>query len=210
LRPGGDQVDESGVTDYWNHNVHYQRVILEAVPGRCGAALDVGCGDGMLACKLAACCREVTGIDRNAGMVQMARERGKDVPNVAFIDADFLAYPFGEASFDLVCANTVVHHMDFAAALTSMKRILRPGGHLAIVGLGRDRPPVDWFIGAAGIPADLILKSRHGQGRPDGIPVAAPGMTWGQVHSAARRLLPGARYRRHLLWRYSLVWTKPS
>ena len=25
----------------------------------------------------------------------------------------------------------------------------------------------------------------------------------------ARRLLPGARYRRHLLWRYSLLWAKP-
>lgn len=24
------------------------------------------------------------------------------------------------------------------------------------------------------------------------------------------RLLPGARYRRHLLWRYSLIWTKPA
>jgi len=27
--------------------------------------------------------------------------------------------------------------------------------------------------------------------------------------AAARRLLPGVRYRRHLLWRYSLLWSKP-
>ena len=27
--------------------------------------------------------------------------------------------------------------------------------------------------------------------------------------ATAARLLPGARYRRHLLWRYSLLWTKP-
>ena len=32
--------------DYWNHNVHYQPVILDAVPEGCGAAVDVGCGDG--------------------------------------------------------------------------------------------------------------------------------------------------------------------
>src|SRR5438477_5192535 len=31
---------------YWNHNVHYQPVILRAVPPGCGAALEVGCGDG--------------------------------------------------------------------------------------------------------------------------------------------------------------------
>lgn len=209
-RPVDDQVDESGITDYWNHNVHYQRVILEAVPSGCGQALDVGCGDGMLACKLAASCREVTGIDRDAGMVRLARERGKDVLNVAFTEGDFLAHPFADASFDLVCSNTVIHHMDFEAALTSMARILRPGGRLAIVGLGRDRPPVDWFIGAAGIPADRILKARYGESSPKGIPIAPPEMTWGQVRSAAKRLLPGARYRRHLLWRYSLLWTKPT
>jgi hypothetical protein len=37
-----------------------------------------------------------------------------------------------------------------------------------------------------------------------------PDMTWAQVRKSAARLLPGARYRRHLLWRYSLVWTKPA
>jgi hypothetical protein len=37
-----------------------------------------------------------------------------------------------------------------------------------------------------------------------------PDMTWAQVRKTAARLLPGARYRRHLLWRYSLVWTKPA
>jgi hypothetical protein len=31
-------------------------------------------------------------------------------------------------------------------------------------------------------------------------------MTW----AAARSLLPGVRYRRHLLWRYSLLWRKPA
>jgi hypothetical protein len=31
--------------DYWNHNVHYQPVILDAVPENCGRALDVGCGE---------------------------------------------------------------------------------------------------------------------------------------------------------------------
>ena len=32
--------------EYWNHNVHYQPVILRAVPAHCGAALEVGCGTG--------------------------------------------------------------------------------------------------------------------------------------------------------------------
>jgi len=34
-------------------------------------------------------------------------------------------------------------------------------------------------------------------------------MTWREVRAEAARLLPGVRYRRHLLWRYSLRWQKP-
>jgi hypothetical protein len=35
-------------------------------------------------------------------------------------------------------------------------------------------------------------------------------MTRAQVRAVAWDVLPGVRYRRHLLWRYSLVWRKPS
>jgi len=69
--------------EYWNHNVHYQRVILEAVPQRCGAAVDIGCGDGLLACRLAARCAVVTGIDRDEKMIAAARERARSVPAVS-------------------------------------------------------------------------------------------------------------------------------
>ncbi|MFS2293342.1 MAG: hypothetical protein FWJ90_11660 [Actinomadura sp.] len=34
-------------------------------------------------------------------------------------------------------------------------------------------------------------------------------MTWDEVRDEALRLLPGALFRRHLLFRYSLVWRKP-
>jgi SAM-dependent methyltransferase len=194
---------------YWNHNVHYQRVILDAVPARCGAAIDVGCGDGLLACRLAARCATVTGVDRDEKMIAAARERGRVVPGVSFVRSDFLAYPAEDASFDFACANTSLHHMDFGAALVKMARILRPGGRLAVVGLGANGSPADVVIGAAGIPANLWYKRTRGEGYP-GAPVMAPDMSWAQVRSVAARLLPGARYRRHLLWRYSVTWVKPA
>src|SRR5690349_21067719 len=50
----------------WNHNVHYQPVILRAVPAGCGAALEVDCGDGLLASRLAERCAEVIAIDLDA------------------------------------------------------------------------------------------------------------------------------------------------
>ena len=194
--------------EYWNHNVHYQRVILEALPDGCGAAIDVGCGDGMLARKLAARCAAVTGIDRDERIIEAARERGRAGPAVSLVHGDFLDYPFADASFDFACANTALHHMDFGAALAKMARILRPGGRLAVVGLARNGSPADWIFGAAGIPADHYYKHAKGEGN-SGAPIMDPDMSWSQVRKAAVRVLPGARYRRLLLWRYSVIWTKP-
>jgi ubiquinone/menaquinone biosynthesis C-methylase UbiE len=200
--------------DYWNHNVHYQPVILNAVPDGCGAALEVGCGDGMLARRLAGRAAEVTAIDRDAEMIVLARKQtpaveGTSGGRVRFVEADFLAYPVQAASYDFACANTVLHHMDFAAALSAMARALRPGGRLAVVGLAANGSPADYLIGAPGIPANLFYRAVRGHGE-SGAPVKDPEMTWAQVHATARDVLPGVRYRRHLLWRYSLRWRKPG
>ena len=48
-------------------------------------------------------------------------------------------------------------------------------------------------------------------GEPSGPtpPLRDPIMTNGEVRRAAARLLPGARFRRRLWFRYTLVWTKP-
>jgi ubiquinone/menaquinone biosynthesis C-methylase UbiE len=195
--------------DFWNHNVHYQPVILDAVPPGCDTAVDVGCGDGRLACELAARCGAVTGIDRDERMVGLARERGRSFPTVTFVAGDFLAYPFRAEAFEFACANTALHHMDFAAALAKMARILRPGGRLAVVGLADNGSAADWIIGAAGLSADRYYKLVRGHGS-SGAPVMAPAMTWEQARATAERVLPGVRYRRHLLWRYSLRWDKPG
>jgi ubiquinone/menaquinone biosynthesis C-methylase UbiE len=194
--------------DYWNHNVHYQPVILSAVPPGCGAALDVGCGDGLLAGRLAERCAEVTGIDRDPRMIALARAQ-QPQPRITFIEADFLAHDFQSASFDFVCANTSLHHMDFAAALTAMARLLRPGGRLAVVGLGADKSVMDRLAGAPGVPAALFYRAIYRKGG-SGAPITDPEMSWRQVRAEAARLLPGVRYRRHLLFRYSLRWRKPN
>ena len=160
----------------------------------------------MLAGRLAARCASVTGIDRDEPIIRLARE---SVPTVSFVQGDFLSYGFAKASFDFACANTVLHHMDLGAALSKMADILRPGGRLAVVGLGADGSPADWIIGAAGIPVNKFYQRIRGE-RYSGAPVMEPDMTWSEVRKTATRLLPGVRYRRHLLWRYSLTWMKPG
>ena len=196
---------------YWNHNVHYQPVILRAVPPGCGAALEVGCGDGLLASRLAEHCAEVTAIDRDARMTALARSRAQAAGpgRVTAIEADYLAHAVADASFDFACSNTSLHHMDFAAALGAMARALRPGGRLAVVGLAANGSVRDYLADGPAIPVGLAYRAVHGKGDP-GAPVKDPEMTWAEVRAIARRLLPGMRYRRHLLWRYSLLWRKPA
>ena len=214
------------MTEYWNHNVHYQPVILDAAPARCGKALDVGCGDGLLATRLASKCGAVTGIDRDARMIALARERvqaasgarqtsgaaaysGAGAGTVTFVEADFRTHQVDEAEFDFVCANTVIHHMGTEAALRAMSRVLRPGGRLAVVGLGARGTPADLLPDLAAIPLNKYYIRTRGEGYP-GDPKLPPDLTWTQVRRTARRVLPGVRYRRHLLWRYSLIWDKPA
>ena len=99
--------------------------------------------------------------------------------------------------------------MDFAAALAAMARVLRPGGRLAVIGLAADRSLADLLAAAPGVPVSLIYRAVHRQ-RESGAPIMDPDMSWREVSAAAAHALPGVRYRRHLLWRYSLLWRKPN
>lgn len=99
--------------------------------------LDIGCGDGLLAAKLAAAGARVTGIDPDAAMLRAAAERtaGRDI---RFLPGRIEALPFPDASFDLVTAVTVLCFVkDEATAWREMARVLRPGGRLVIGELGR-------------------------------------------------------------------------
>ena len=196
---------------YWNHNVHYQPVILRAVPPGCGAALEVGCGDGLLASRLVERCAEVTAIDRDPRMTALARSRAEAAGpgRMTVVEADYLAYPVADASLDFACANTSLHHMDFAAALTAMARVLRPGGRLAVIGLAADQSITDFLAGAAGFPVNLFYRAVYHEAQ-SGAPILNPQMSWREVRVAATQTLPSVRYRRHLLFRYSLLWRKPG
>ncbi|MFF7756766.1 class I SAM-dependent methyltransferase [Streptomyces griseorubiginosus] len=195
---------------YWNHNVHYHRAVLDAVPHDCRAALDVGCGDGLLARKPAGKATCVTGVDRSPEMIRQACEEAP--ANATFLTADYLdrtALP--EGTYDFVSAVAVVHHAHFEEAVGSLVRLLAPGGRLVIVGMAYNRTALDWMISGCGLPVSLLLRwLRGGRRAPAGMPVEDSAMHWGEVRRGARSLLPGCRYRRRLLWRYTAVWDKPE
>src|SRR5579863_380017 len=114
----------------------YEAVLLGALPQPCRRALDIGCGHGRFAQRLAARGVEVDALDR----VDLGVEK---LPSVRFIRADFLQHPFEHESYDFVCAIASLHHLPFTEAIDRMKQALRPGGVLGVIGLFRDASLAD-------------------------------------------------------------------
>src|SRR5215467_15965902 len=126
----------------WSHNLHYHRVILEAIPPGCERALDVGCGTGALTRRLMHLVPHVAGIDRDERSIRLARAH-PGATGIRYLQADFLTAAFEPASLGLVTSIASLHHMDARAALRRMSDLLRPGGVLAVVGLARASSPGD-------------------------------------------------------------------
>lgn len=197
------------MTDVWRHNSHYHRLLLKAMPPNCASALDIGCGSGLLARKLAARCADVTGIDRSAEMIRQAREHGG---GVTYVQADLDDWTAGP--YDFVTSVAVIHHMDLETGLRAHADLLRPGGTLAVLGLARDDLPRDLPLSLAATAWSFTLNwVKNGSPRyppdPPGMPMMLPELTWAQARETTRKALPGAVFRRHLLWRYSVTYTRP-
>ena len=117
----------------WNHNIHYQRLILHAIRG-CRRVLDVGSGEGVLTRAIARTGSVTVGLDRDEASVARAREID---PTVSYVRGDLLAPPVARASFDAVVSVATLHHVDMVEGLRAMTSRLRPGGVLAVIGIAR-------------------------------------------------------------------------
>ncbi|MFE3545367.1 class I SAM-dependent methyltransferase [Nocardia sp. NPDC059177] len=187
---------------YWNHNTHYHPWILEQVPAHARTALDIGCGDGLLASKLATRCDAVLGVDLDGAALATAAP----APNVHFEKADFRDL---DDTFDMVTAVATLHHVPLREGLTALRHLVAPGGTLAVVGLWKLHPLTDF----AYLP--LLLGSwatnrRHRDHHPGPtVTVRDPEDPFPDIRAATREFLPGAQLHRRLLWRYTLLWHRP-
>lgn len=188
----------------WNHNIHYHPLILAAVPDGCALALDVGCGEGMLARELSRVSPRVLAIDQDEPSIALARRQDAGA-GVEYVCGDFLDHGLEPESFDFIASIAALHHMDTRAALGRMRKLLRPGGTLAVVGCARGVTLADLPFEVGGAVAHRLFMVTRPYWEHSAPKVWPPP----ESYAAMRRELPGVRYRRHLLWRYSLVWTKP-
>ncbi|MBT2899685.1 bifunctional 2-polyprenyl-6-hydroxyphenol methylase/3-demethylubiquinol 3-O-methyltransferase UbiG [Streptomyces sp. McG3] len=204
-------LDGFHATHPWDHNAHHHRWILRRLPGRSARALDIGSGSGDLARLLASRADAVHGIDADPAIVERARERTAPGVPVTFSVGDALEdVPSGP--YDVITCVATLHHLPLSEALTYFRRHLAPGGTLIVVGLYRPRSRSDYLIDAVAIPSNIAMAWIKNKGRRAPRPVAMTAPTrpattaFPDIVRDARRVLPGARLRRRLFWRYTLVW----
>jgi SAM-dependent methyltransferase len=204
----------------WDHNAYYERLLLRYLPRPCERVLDVGCGAGALAARLAERAAHVDALDRSPVMIEAAR---RAVPaNVTCILGDVLREPLPAAHYDAIVSDTALHHMPLADVLPRLAAAQRPGGVLAAVALPRlDLPrevPAELAaaVGYRVLGTAFAVLRAGGRGRWYERPashaampmVLDPPLTTRLVRAAAAAVLPGARVRRLAYWRYLLVWQR--
>ena len=118
------------------------RRLLTASSERMPTILDVGCGTGIFASRIAAALPRATicGVDLVSGMLTGGRERWRSLgENGVPVQGDSERLPFGDATFDVVtCANSFHHYPHQDRAVAEMHRVLKPGGRLLLLDGYRD------------------------------------------------------------------------
>ncbi len=106
-------------------------------------ALDLCCGHGNVTSGLIRSGAQAIGLDFSPAMLDMAR---RAVPEAQFVEGDAMALDFDDASFDAVTIGFGLPHVpDPPQVIAEARRVLRPGGRLALsVWCG---PEVDTALG---------------------------------------------------------------
>src|SRR5262245_57011579 len=123
-------------------DVRWRRLAAESVVRPGDRVLDAACGTGDLAiADLRAGAGRVTGLDFAEGMLERARRKAaprKDA--LDWVQGDMLALPFADATFDAATVGFGVRNVDdLALSLSELRRVLRPGGRVAILEITQPR-----------------------------------------------------------------------
>lgn len=213
----------------FDHNDHYHRLLLSQVPHGARTALDVGCGTGRFARRLAGRGLEVDAIDPSGETVDCARAlsaRDPEAPAPRYRQADVTELELPPRHYDFISCLASIHHMPFSTA-GALRDALAPGGVLVILGCYPAKTWRDWAWFVAAVPVNAVArlavavrerfrspgKATASDGKaasPDAgrvsAPTREPEVTLPQIQREAAGLLPGCRIRRLLFWRYLLVF----
>jgi ubiquinone/menaquinone biosynthesis C-methylase UbiE len=205
--------------DESDQNKTYYSFLLKQLPLHCETSLEIGCGTGAFSRLLAARSDQVLAIDLSPNMIRIAKDHSQQHPNIVFQTADAMNVEFRSQSFDCIVSIATLHHIPMEPMLEKMRSALKIGGILIIHDLFESEGLFDAAASALAIPTNIAIRLlRSGRlrarrevreawaehGRHDDY------LTIAQVRRLCAEILPGAALKRHLLWRYTIIWNKPE
>jgi ubiquinone/menaquinone biosynthesis C-methylase UbiE len=130
------------------------RTLATAAGG--GRVLEAGCGTGRWLEELRPLASQVVGLDLSRGMLRRAQERG---PELALAQGQGGELPFASGSMAMVyCVNALHHFPRPQAFIAEARRLLGPGGVLAVIGMDPRAGQIRWYLYdyfPETLPADL-------------------------------------------------------
>jgi len=196
----------------------YHNYVERHVPPHCEKALEIGCGTGEFTRRLATRAQNVLAVDLSPEMIRLAEQQSANYSNIEYVMGDVMHLSLTLESYDCIVSLATLHHLPLERALFKMRDALKAGGVLIILDLVRDDRLIDLIKSAFAFPVSAARRfwktgrfrtprevreawAKHGKNEVY--------LTLNDVREMCRQYLPGARIKRHLLWRYTVVWQKP-
>ncbi|WNB91000.1 class I SAM-dependent methyltransferase [Bacillus sp. NEB1478] len=201
----------------WDHNNHYHDYLLRFIPDDCKVAVDIGCGTGEFARKLADKSEQVYGFDVSPITIKKAIEFSKSYRNIKYKAEDIVEYSFEDESLDCFSSFAVLHHINLHELLPKLKKALKPGGVLIFLDLYNQITRWDYLPDLLAIPLNrYYLKTKPQRLKTEKELIAMQEHMKHDRYLSKKELisifdtyLPANQFKIHLFWRYSLVWRKP-
>lgn len=122
------------------YQAHWNAALMKLLPEEGDAALDLGCGTGVMLPALLERFSRVAGVDLSPDMIRAVPAPVAERAELAVAPMERI--PFDDNTFDAVVCRGALHHAaDLSAALREIRRVLRPGGRLLL-----SEPCADSFL----------------------------------------------------------------
>lgn len=203
--------------DKWDHNQHYEKILLKETIESDGKALDIGCGTGEFTYKLSKKIKSVSGIDLSPVMIEEAIKRHSG-ENIKYSIQDFDQLD-EESTFDYVVSVATFHHLNLETALPKIERILKRNGKLLVLDLYERKGFIDRILDIIAVPSNYIVKMLKNGRSVDAKEIEAwqehshldKYMTFRELSNIYHKHLSGdIKIKRLLFWRYVLIYKKSN
>ncbi|MFJ9546938.1 class I SAM-dependent methyltransferase [Streptomyces erythrochromogenes] len=204
----------------FDHNDHYHDLLLRELPRAGRRALDIGCGNGKFAQKLALRGFTVDAIDTDGDVIAAAREEARALglpADISFEQADITRVTLPPNTYDYISCLASLHHVPLET-VEKLRESLTADGVLVILGCYRETTVPDHVVSALAVPVNAAYRlavfareqlPAHRRSTPHRLPdapVAAPRVSLAQIKKYASTRVPHSEIRRLLFWRYLLVF----